>query len=265
MYWRYMEKGHPAAEGLDNPEYGDAIEQHYRRNDALLGRVLDRIKDDDALFVISDHGFTSFRRGVNLNAWLMEEGYLHLKDGADGTQEWLQDVDWSKTRAYAVGLVGIFLNIKGREEHGIVGPGEDAVALKKELQQKLGGLEDTEKSEIGINEAFDTDLIYRGPYKGNAPDLLIGYNHGYRISWDCAGGKVAGTVFEDNIKAWSGDHIVDPRLVPGIFLSNYTINNDDPSIVDMAPTILALFGLPAAPHMEGTSLLDLAEVTSAKN
>ncbi len=265
MYWRYMEKGHPAAEGLDSPEYGDAIEQHYRRNDALLGRVLDRIKDDDALFVISDHGFTSFRRGVNLNAWLMEEGYLHLKEGADGTQEWLQDVDWSKTRAYAVGLVGIFLNIKGREEHGIVGPGEDAAALKKELQQKLGGLEDAEKSEIGINEAFDTDLIYRGPYKGNAPDLLIGYNHGYRISWDCAGGKVSGTVFEDNIKAWSGDHIVDPRLVPGIFLSNYTINNDDPSIVDMAPTILALFGLPAAPHMEGTSLLDLAEPTSAKN
>ena len=264
MYWRYFEKGHPAAEGIDNPKFVDAIEQHYRRNDELLGRVLDRINDDDALFVLSDHGFTSFRRGVNLNAWLMQEGYLHLKEGADGSQEWLQDVDWSKTKAYAVGLVGIFLNIKGREEHGIVEAGEDVVALKRELQGKLNGLEDTEKSEIGINEAFDTDLIYRGPYKGNAPDLLVGYNHGYRISWDCAAGRVAGPVFEDNRKAWSGDHIVDPRLVPGIFLSNHQINNDDPSIVDLAPTILTLFGLPPAPHMEGSSLLDPADLASAK-
>ncbi len=265
MYWRYSEKGHPAADGTDSPEFADAIEKHYLRNDALLGRVMNRLNDDDALFVLSDHGFTSFRRGVNLNAWLMKEGYLHLKEGANGTQEWLQDVDWSKTRVYAVGLVGIFLNITGREEHGIVAPGDEAEALKKELQHKLAGFNDVEKAEIGINEAFDTDLIYRGPYKGNAPDLLIGYNHGYRISWDCASGKIAGPVFEDNVKAWSGDHIVDPRLVPGIFLSNHTINNDDPSIVDLAPTILALFGLPAAPHMEGTSLLDLTDTPTAKN
>ena len=265
MYWRYSEKGHPAAQDTDNPEFADAIEKHYLLNDSLLGRVLDRLNDDDALFVLSDHGFTSFRRGVNLNAWLLQEGYLHLKEDADGTSEWLQDVDWSRTSVYAVGLVGIFLNIKGREEHGIVAPGEEVEKLKMELQQKLAGFEDREKSEIGINEAFDTDLIYRGPYKGNAPDLLIGYNHGYRISWDCAAGKVAGAVFEDNIKAWSGDHIVDPRLVPGIFLSNHKINNDDPSIVDLAPTILTLFGLQPAPHMEGSSLLDPADITPAKN
>ncbi len=259
MYWRYSEQGHPAATPEDNPDFTDAIEQHYLRNDALLGRVLDQLNDNDALFVLSDHGFTSFRRGVNLNAWLMEEGYLHLKEGTDGTQGWLQDVDWSQTRAYAVGLVGIFLNIKGREDQGIVTAGDEATALKKELQEKLGGLEDTEKSEVGINEAFDTDVIYRGPYKGNAPDLLIGYNHGYRISWDCAGGRVAGAVFEDNVKAWSGDHIVDPRLVPGIFLSNQKINTNDPSIIDLAPTILTLFGLPPAPHMEGSPLLDISQ------
>jgi predicted AlkP superfamily phosphohydrolase/phosphomutase len=255
MYWRYTEDGHPAAEGLNPGEYADAIDKHYQRNDAMLGRILARLRDDDLLFVLSDHGFTSFRRGVNLNAWLLREGYLHLKEGADGAGNWLQDVDWSRTRAYAVGLVGLFLNIEGRENHGIVAKGDEAAALKAEIIAKLSGLRDEEKSEIGINEVFDADALYSGPYKGNAPDLLVGYNHGYRISWDCASGKVAGPVFDDNVKAWSGDHIVDPRLVPGILLSNRTIDRDDPHIVDMAPTILSAFGLRKAPHMEGSPLI----------
>ena len=99
-------------------------------------------------------------------------------------------------------------------------------------------------------------MLYRGPYKGNAPDLLIGYNHGYRISWDCASGVVAGAVFEDNTKAWSGDHIVDPRLVPGVFLANHPIDKDDPAIIDLAPTALSLFGLKPPAHMEGRPIVD---------
>ncbi len=256
MYWRYTEKGHPAAAGVDEPEYGDAIERQYIRNDGIVGRVLDRINDDDVLFVLSDHGCTSFRRGVNLNQWLLREGYLALKEGADGTEPWLQSVDWSKTRAYAVGLVGIFLNIRGREAHGIVAPGDEVDAVKAEISAKLGGLVDHETGDVAINEAFDTDTLYRGPYKGNAPDLLMGYNHGYRISWDCASGVVAGSVFEDNVKAWSGDHIVDPRLVPGIMLCNREVTSDDPHIVDLAPTVLALFGVRPPGHMDGSTLLD---------
>lgn len=264
MYWRYGEEGHPAApDGPEDPRYEDAIREHYEKNDALIGRVMERLKDDDVLIVLSDHGFSSFRRGVNINAWLMKEGYLHLKEGCDGTTEWLQDVDWSKTQAYAVGLVGLFLNIRGREEHGIVEPGEEVSRLKEELIEKLSGLRDEEKDEIGINEAFDTDLTYRGPYKGNAPDLLLGYNHGYRISWDCASGKVAGAIFEDNTKAWSGDHIIDPRLVPGIFLCSDPVDKEEPHIVDLAPTILNLFGLEKAPHMEGTGLINPASFRRA--
>ena len=115
---------------------------------------------------------------------------------------------------------------------------------------------DTEKGSVAINDAFDTDKLYRGPYKGNAPDLLIGYNHGYRISWDCASGVVAGSVFDDNTKAWSGDHIVDPRLVPGIFLANHAIDAEDPAIIDLAPTALTLFGIRPPAHMEGTPIVD---------
>jgi predicted AlkP superfamily phosphohydrolase/phosphomutase len=258
MYWRYIEEGHPAARDVDSPEYGDAIEQQYRRNDAIVGRVMERLGDGDALIVLSDHGCTSFRRGVNLNAWLAKEGYLTLKEGADGTEEWLQSVDWSRTTAYAVGLVGIFLNIRGREVKGIVEPGEQAEELKRELISKLSGLRDEQEGEVAINEAWDTDRLYRGPYKGNAPDLLIGYNHGYRISWDGASGVVAGPVFEDNEKAWSGDHIVDPRIVPGIVLANRPIDSEDPHIADLAPTALELFGVRPAPYMEGQSIFDAA-------
>jgi predicted AlkP superfamily phosphohydrolase/phosphomutase len=256
MYWRYTEDGHPAAEGIVEPEYADAIERQYIRNDGIVGKVLDRIRDDDVLFVLSDHGCTSFRRGVNLNAWLLQEGYLALKEGSDGSEPWLQSVDWSKTRAYAVGLVGIFLNIRGREAEGIVSPGEEANTVKRQIANKLQDLVDDEIGDVAINEAFDTDVLYRGPYKGNAPDLLMGYNHGYRISWDCASGVVAGPVFEDNVKAWSGDHIVDPRLVPGIMLCNHDVSSDDPHIVDLAPTVLTLFGIRPAAHMDGRPLLN---------
>lgn len=204
--------------------------------------------------VISDHGFTSFRRGVNLNRWLLENGYLALRPGADGTVEWLRDVDWSRTRAYALGLTGLYLNVRGREGQGIVEPGAEAAALKAELIERLTGLMDGEKGEVGIREAFDPAKLYHGPYLENAPDLLIGYNHGYRVSWDCATGVVAGPVFEDNRKAWSGDHCVDPRLVPGVLFCNRAIQAPDPALVDIAPTALWLFGLEPPAYMDGKVL-----------
>ena len=256
MFWRYLEEGHPAARGIVDPEHKDAIEKLYEHNDALVGRVLDKLRKDDVLLVLSDHGFASFRRGVNLNAWLLANGYLHLKDGADGAEEWLTQVDWSRTKAYALGLTGMFLNVKGREAQGIVEPGQEVDDLKAELIQKMSGLMDDEAGEEGITEVFDTTKLYGGPYIGNAPDLLIGYKRGYRTSWDCATGVVAGPVFEDNTKAWSGDHCVDPRQVPGVIFSSHPLDNDDPALMDVAPTALTLFGLKPPAHMEGKTLFN---------
>ncbi len=258
MFWRYLEEDHPARWEGEDPDHHEAIERVYERNDEIVGSVMARLRDDDLLIVLSDHGCTSFRRGINLNAWLRDHGYLTLAEGTEGQDEWLRAVDWSKTRAYAVGLVGIFLNLAGREQHGIVAPGAEAQALKQELAGKLNGLVDPDTGAVAINEIFDTDRLYRGPYKGNAPDLLVGYNHGYRISWDGASGVVGGPAFEDNDKAWSGDHIVDPRIVPGILLASRPIALPDPHIVDLAPTILRLFGVTPPPYMEGRSLYDAA-------
>jgi hypothetical protein len=254
MFWRYLEKGHPAAPRPEEAEHRDAIERLYVHNDALVGRVMEKVGEDDLLMVISDHGFNSFRRGVNVNTWLHANGYLTLKEGTDGSSEWLRDVDWSRTKAYCLGLTGLFFNLKGREGEGIVEPGEEAAALKAEIVQQLTGLVDDEKGDVGIREAFDTSKLYSGPYLENAPDVLIGYNAGYRVSWDCATGVVSGPVFEDNIKPWSGDHCIDPRLVPGVFFCNRSIDDDDPALIDIAPTALQLFGIEPPAYMDGKPL-----------
>jgi predicted AlkP superfamily phosphohydrolase/phosphomutase len=256
MFWRYIEEGHPAAKGHEGSPHKDAIEKLYLHNDAFVGRVMDKLREGDLLMVLSDHGFTSFRRGVNLNVWLREHGYLALKPGRDGKAEWLRDVDWSKTRAYALGLAGLYLNIRGREAEGVVEPGDEAQRLKDELVARLSGLRDEERSVVGIRELFDTSKLYRGPYLREAPDLLIGFNEGYRTSWDGATGMASGPVFEDNVKAWSGDHIVDPRLVPGVFFCNQPIDAEDPGLIDIAPTVMRLFGLEPPAHMDGRPLFD---------
>jgi predicted AlkP superfamily phosphohydrolase/phosphomutase len=258
MFWRYRDKGHPAQRGRAQSPHRDAIQQLYVSNDTLVGRVLEGLGKDDVLMVISDHGFSSFRRGVNLNSWLRQEGYLAMKDGADEDAEWLRDVDWRATRAYCIGLTGMFLNLKGREASGIVSPGAEAGRLKAEIAAKLDGLRDPGTGEIGIRTVFDTAAIYDGPYRENAPDLLIGYNAGYRASWNGATGVVGGPVFEDNVKPWSGDHCIDPRLVPGVFFCNRRVTTNDPALVDIAPTALRLFGIEPPAYMDGRPIPGLA-------
>jgi len=264
MFWRYLEGGHPAAEGDAAAQHRDAIEQLYMHNDRLVGRVMERMGDGDLLMVLSDHGFNSFRRGVNLNRWLFDQGYLALKDGCDGSSEWLRDVDWSKTKAYVLGLTGLFLNLKGREAQGVVEAAEEATQVKAEIVERLSGLVDEERGAVGIREVFDTSRLYAGPYIENAPDLLIGYNVGYRVSWDCATGVVAGPVFADNTKAWSGDHCIDPRLVPGVLFCNRPIDSDDPALIDIAPTALQQFGIEPPAYMDGKPLFTEGTQTGAE-
>ncbi|MCZ6893071.1 MAG: alkaline phosphatase family protein [Gammaproteobacteria bacterium] len=256
MFWHYLEEDHPANKGHDvsAARHRNAIREIYEHNDKMVGRVMEKLQEGDVLLVISDHGFDSFQRGVNLNGWLMENGYLVLKEGATGDSEWLVDVDWSKTKAYCLGLTGMFLNLEGREAMGIVEPGKEAQQIKDEIISRLNGLVDDERGKTGIQEVFDTRRVYQGPYSENAPDLIIGYNSGYRISWNAATGMISGSVFEDNVKAWSGDHCIDPRLVPGVLFSNYPINAANPGLIDIAPSALRLFGLEPPAHMDGKPL-----------
>jgi predicted AlkP superfamily phosphohydrolase/phosphomutase len=254
MFFRTLDDAHPANRGKETAGYKHVIAETYQRMDDLVGRTLARLGPRDVLFVISDHGFTPFRRGVNINTWLLQHGYLALKSGKTVSGEWFAEVDWSGTRAYCLGLTGLFINKKGREGQGIVDRAELA-GLKRELVSRLSGLIDTERGELAIREVLDAATMFHGPYLDNGPDLLLGYNHGYRTSWECASGKVTGAVFDDNTRRWSGDHCIDPKLVPGIFFCNRPLSGRQPDIRDLAPTILGLFGVAQPSYMEGQPIL----------
>jgi len=258
MFFRYLDKGHPALKSAPAHMGPIVIEELYKRMDGLVGRVAAGLGGKGVLFVMSDHGFKSFRRGVNLNSWLHRNGYLALTPGKAESGEWFKDVDWTKTKAYALGLGGLYLNLEGREAHGVVDPGAEAVALKAELGRKLTALKDGANGPAAITHVYDREAVYAGPYKDNAPDLIIGYNEGYRASWDGVTGIVNAVVIEDNIKAWSGDHCIDPALVPGVLFSNLKLKRTDPSIMDVAPTVLELFGITPPIHMDGRGLVDVA-------
>lgn len=255
MFWRYLDKSHPANKGKDVEQHAGAITELYRRMDALVGRTLERLGERDLLIVMSDHGFQPFSRGVNVNSWLYQNGYLALKDGAAESGEWFSNVDWTRTKAYAMGLGGLYINQKGRESQGIVADGDQKRLLKEELIARLSGLKDTEGDQPGITQVWDSADLYAGPYRENAPDLIIGYGAGYRASWDSVTGKVSASVFEDNEMCWGGDHCIDPRLVPGVLFSNRRIyTNDGPNIMDIAPTVLAAFGIETPGYMDGKPL-----------
>ena len=253
MFYRYLDPTHPANAGKDTEVWKDAIGSVYERCDALLGKVWHLVDDPDTtLMVISDHGFTNFRRCVNLNSWLRDNGYLYLKDeNARTSGEYLDGVDWTRTKAFALGLTGLFVNRRGREKSGIVAEGSEYRRLVQELAEKLGALVDPQTGEKCVRRVAVSHQFFRGPYRFDAPDLLIGWEGGYRHSWECATGQVTETVFSDNARSWSGDHCVDPSIVPGVLLCNRAITSESPRLVDIPASVMRLFGQPIPGYMQG--------------
>lgn len=246
MFWRYLEEDHPCPLE-DKAKFSDTILKIYQRMDQVIADTRAKLRPQDILIVLSDHGFDSFRRSFHVNAWLHKEGYLVLKE--EGVVDYLQGVDWEKTKAYGLGLTGIYINKKGRERFGIV---EDSESIEIEISSKLKKLQDQ-----GKNVFFDiyrSKEIYKGLYAKNAPDLILGYNPGFRVSWECVTGAVGAEIFTDNIKAWSGDHHIAPELIPGILLSNKKFKSTENSILDLAPSLLSLWGIKKPKFMEGKVL-----------
>ena len=260
MFWRFRESngssGGNGSAGGDAHQWASVIEEQYKKCDQTIGKVMDYVDDETMLIVLSDHGFGSFNRGVHLNTWLFEQGLLALQDGLRPSHEagdFLRQVDWDRTQAYALGLGGIYLNRRGREAKGIVDD-DEAPRLKTAIREQLGGLEDPERQTTAVRSVADRDLVYHGELADRAPDLLVKFGSGYRASWETALGGVPEGKFADNTRRWSGDHIVDPALVPGVLFMNRTFREGG-RLLDLAPTILEGLGAAKGPAMEGESLL----------
>jgi predicted AlkP superfamily phosphohydrolase/phosphomutase len=255
MFWRYLDEGHPARPKEVPVEHRQVIEDLYRRMDGLVGRTVAKCQDEGTmLMVLSDHGFNTFRRGIDLNRWLEENGYLVVDDERRNAEH-LAGVDWSRTRAFALGLTGIFINIKDKYSQGIVAADGEADALRREIVERLMSLVDAQTGTKAVKRAYIAQDAYRGPYKDQAPDVIVGYERGYRVSWEAAIGRTTRQVFHDNTKAWSGDHCVDPSVVPGVLFCDRPIETEKPRLLDIGPTVLDLFGITVPDYMDGKPLV----------
>jgi predicted AlkP superfamily phosphohydrolase/phosphomutase len=258
IYWSTRDPEHPAYDGVHAKKYPNIIEDYYKRMDKILRKVLESVDQQTVICILSDHGFTSFRRAVHLNSWLVQNGLMVLRRPAQDNQgdPLFKNVVWEKTKAYALGFSSIFLNLRGREGKGIVNPGQEAGHLKKEIANVITSLRDPKTDKQVVRNVYMREDLFSGPYVNDGPDLVVGFEPHYRASWQTAIGGVPPIILEDNLKKWSGDHIVDAQCIPGIFLINRKISFLHPSIVDIAPTILACFQIPQPKSMEGISLLD---------
>jgi predicted AlkP superfamily phosphohydrolase/phosphomutase len=267
VFWRLMDTKHPAYNEALHAKWGDALLRSYQLMDAIVGDAMAAAaKKNAALIVLSDHGFASFRKSVNYNTWLVMNGYMALKTGVqvkdrnvemlfDQGQFW-ENVDWSHTRAYAMGLGEMYINVKGRESQGIVNPGPEYDALKSELKSRLVTMTDMETMEHPVRRVLAREEIYRQFDPNMIPDLFVTNNDGYRVSWQTSLGGIPKNLIEPNKQTWSGDHCsVDPEIVKGIFFYNRKLATDRaPYIADVYPTVLGLLSVKAPYELDGVEL-----------
>jgi len=249
MFWWDSDEKHPVRSPADARDYFVHLQGIYQQLDSVVGDILKRYGNEATVIVMSDHGFANFKRQFNLNTWLRENGYL---GPADSTSV-LRDVDWSQTRAYGLGINGLYINLRGRERDGIVEPGQEKEELVNELVTKLKAVRDTNGQQV-IRKAHHTDRAYHGPATKLAPDIIVGYRRGYRASWTTCLGDMTKEVLMDNDSAWSADHCADVSEVPGVIFSNRPIAATNPSLVDVAPSILTEYGLAVPSSMEGKNI-----------
>lgn len=209
--------------------------EFYRAVDTRIGEVERRMPSAE-LMIMSDHGFASFRRAVDLNRWLSEQGFLAMKPGTE-------DIDWPRTKMYAMGLNALYVNLAGRERFGIVQPGRERDSLIANVRSQLLALRDPIDGSTVVETVGDTNAP--------APDLIVGYARGYRASWQTGIGGFAKAILEDNHDPWIADHCINAADVPGVLFTTRKLRVADPALKDLPVSLLALFGLPPGTGMMG--------------
>jgi predicted AlkP superfamily phosphohydrolase/phosphomutase len=266
MMFRFFDPKHPLYTAEGAAKWGGSILRSYQEMDRLVGEVMEQ-RPDAALMVVSDHGFASFRRGMNYNTWLVQNGLMAL-NGQDAKRMNLEDlfdrgdffvnVDWSRTKAYALGLGQIYVNLAGREGKGIVQPGAEYQQVAAQIKQGLEAFVDAETGEHPVAHVFTRDEAYAGVYDPLLiPDLIPSNSEGYRVGWQDALGGIGKAIVEPNTEVWSGDHCsVYPPLVQGILFSSFKLNAPNGAYMgDVMPTLLGLYDVKPTTNLDGKSLL----------
>lgn len=261
MMWRLIDPQHPMYDKALAAKFGDSIEKVYRKCDAFVGEVMARVPPGTPIVIVSDHGFHSFRQSVNLNTWLVQNGFMAVQGQQPG-EKTLQDlfgggtfwenVDWSRTKAYAMGLGQIYVNLKGREAHGIVNPGAESATVQDALIAQLMTMTDPKTGTKMVDAVYKASDIYSGEFVKNAAELQVGLADGYRVSWQSTlGGSPPGLVYP-NMKKWSGDHgSYDYKQTSGVLISSRAVPDRPLEITDIAPTVLKYFGVPIPSDIDG--------------
>ncbi len=270
IFWRNKILGGNSSDYVISKE----IEDYYVEKDKWLGELLSKLDGKTKLIIFSDHGFTSFERAVSINTWLVDNGYMTLtkKPTEKDAGELFKYVDWDKTKvysaaggtgltgegtkAYSVGFGSIYINQKGREAKGIVDE-KDKEVLIEELIQKLNKIKDPKYNKTIITKVYKGADIYIGKYAKDGPDVVVGFEAGYRMSWQNAVGGLTPEIIADNgeDKEWVGDHLIDPSHVPGVIFTNFKISKENPRLIDIAPTVLKLFDIKEPKEMDGKAVI----------
>jgi predicted AlkP superfamily phosphohydrolase/phosphomutase len=270
LLWHLIDPEHPMYDPERARLYGGTIRRMYERADDLTGQVLARVPPDTEVLVLSAHGFHTFRWQVHLNTWLIQHGYLtltgsvsHIEQALDtiGNAEmfWAR-VDWSRTKAYAMGSGQIYINRAALDAEGSDDTYDTLVAR---LATELAALRDPVSGRSVVRQVHK-----RPPLQGygieRRPDLQIGLEKGYRVSWQTMFGGAPANVIEPNLQRWSGDHAsAAADVTAGVLISSVRPTTPTTRLVDIAPTVLHYFGV-AIPHdMDGHALFERRDDTPA--
>jgi predicted AlkP superfamily phosphohydrolase/phosphomutase len=250
VFWRAIDPQNPLYSSELNSRYGNVIPSYYQKIDSALGEARKILSADVPIIVMSDHGFSAFRWSVNVNTILANAGLLQRLPEQGNASAGLSDIAWPETKAYALGLNGVYLNLRGRESVGSVAP-EEYEATVRRVIDVLSNYVDPRNGLHPFHHVRARSEIYRGPYAADGPDIVYGFTDGYRASWETALGGAPSEEIRFNTSAWSGDHSTDDDLVPGVLISTLPVTATQPSLIDIAPTILDYFHLPSPEEMDG--------------
>ncbi len=254
MMFRPLDPEHPAYDAEKDAPFAHVIPDVYAELDGVVGATLERMGPNTTLIVMSDHGFASVRRQFNLNAWLRENGFLAVLDPyLEQDPGLFLNVDWSRTRAYGLGLNGLYINLRDRERNGIVSP-SDRKALMDEISQELLATIDPKTGLPVVTKMYAREETYhdRGQLE-IGPDLQVGYGPHVQCSGDSALGKVSGEVLADNLDEWSGNHAMDHELVPGVLFTSRPLKQPVEDLQHLAAAIIAEFGIRDFPRAQATA------------